>query len=157
MHYTHPSIPRIHPKPHFLIKQENQAADEQVGYLSFPTHPSNAQIRVRAMESIYMMMMGYASTSQETKPPTSAPSIKDQKALNDKNNNIYLNCLCAEFLDVALFAIESKRHNTRDVHIWAINMQIKTQFLANGLDILQALLVIRTCSSNPDLDLVLVE
>lgn len=44
-----------------------------------------------------------------------------------------------------------------NVHLWAENVHVEVQLFADGLDVLETLLVVGTCATDPDLDLVLVE
>lgn len=70
---------------------------------------------------------------------------------------IYLSTL--ELFDVffPLPRCQGQRYNTADVHIGTINMHIKLQLLANGLDVFETLLIIGSRSTNPDLNFVLDE
>lgn len=65
--------------------------------------------------------------------------------------------LYAEFLDVGLLALEGQRNDTTDVHLRAVDVHVKTQLNTGGLDVLETLLVVRTGTADPDLDLVLDE
>ena len=67
------------------------------------------------------------------------------------------NSLSGELLDIALLAQKSKRNDTTDVHLRTVDVHVKTQFLTNGLDVTKTLLVVRTSTTDPDLDLVLVQ
>jgi hypothetical protein len=68
-----------------------------------------------------------------------------------------LNCLCAEFLDVALLALKSKGNDTADVHLGAIDVHVQAELHTDRLDVLETLLVVGTSTADPNLDLVLVE
>src|SRR5271156_6078283 len=57
----------------------------------------------------------------------------------------------------ALLPQERERHNTADVHLWAIDVHVQLELLAHRLDVLQPLLVVRARAAHPDLDLVLDE
>ena len=48
-------------------------------------------------------------------------------------------------------------HDTRDVHLWAKDMHVQPKLLTNILHVLETFLVVRSCTSNPDLDFVLIE
>lgn len=50
---------------------------------------------------------------------------------------------------------EGQRHDATDVHIWTVDVHIELQLLADRFDVLQALLVVGTGTTDPDLDLVL--
>jgi hypothetical protein len=63
--------------------------------------------------------------------------------------------LCAEFLDISLLALKGQRHDTRDVHLGAVDVHVEAELNADGLDVLQTLLVVGTSTADPDLDLVL--
>lgn len=43
------------------------------------------------------------------------------------------------------------------MHIRSVNVHVESQFLTNSLDVLKTFLVVRTSTTNPDLDLVFVE
>jgi hypothetical protein len=69
-----------------------------------------------------MMMMDHVSAQ----PPTLHPVPASQYlkcTLNirrkQKTNTLYL---CAEFLHLAGLAIECKRHDAGDVHVWTIDL-----------------------------------
>ena len=65
--------------------------------------------------------------------------------------------LSLKLLDARVHLARDKceRHNTRDVHLWAENVHVQAQFLANGLDVLETFLVVGSGTTHPDLDLVL--
>src|SRR5262245_38975964 len=66
--------------------------------------------------------------------------------------------LTRELLDVCrLTRDQRQRHDTRDVHLRTVHMHVETKFLADGLDVLETLLVVGTRTTNPDLDVVLDE
>ena len=52
---------------------------------------------------------------------------------------------------------ESERYNTTDVHIWSINVHVEFQFFAYCFNVLQAFLVIRACTADPNLNSVFNE
>lgn len=62
-----------------------------------------------------------------------------------------------ELLDVGLLAEKGKGHNTTDVHLRAVDVHVEAKLLTNSLDVLKTLLVVGTSTTNPDLDLVLVQ
>lgn len=43
------------------------------------------------------------------------------------------------------------------MHVGAVHVHVELEFLADGLDVLEAFLVIGACAANPDLDLVLIQ
>ena len=43
------------------------------------------------------------------------------------------------------------------MHLWAVDVHVEAKLLADTLDVLETLLVVRTGATDPDLDLVLVE
>ena len=66
--------------------------------------------------------------------------------------------LTREFLDVAGLARNERQwHDTRDVHLRAVDMHVEAELLADVLDVLQTLLVVGAGTTDPDLDLVLKE
>lgn len=66
--------------------------------------------------------------------------------------------LTRELLDVGgLARDERQRHDTRDVHLGAVDVHVEAELLTNILDVLQPLLVVGAGTTDPDLDLVLDE
>jgi hypothetical protein len=65
--------------------------------------------------------------------------------------------LTLELLDagVVLAGDERKRDDTRDVHLRAEDVHVEAELDADGLDVLETFLVVRTGATDPDLDLVL--
>jgi len=61
--------------------------------------------------------------------------------------------LRAKFLHVAFVFARKKCqwHDTTDMHLRAIYMHIQLQLCTNGLDVLETLLIIGSCTTNPDL------
>ena len=53
------------------------------------------------------------------------------------------------------FVSQSQGHDAANVHIWAVHMHVQLELLTNSLDVLQALLEIRSSAADPDGDLVL--
>jgi hypothetical protein len=78
-------------------------------------------------------------------------------AKKEQTSNKGFNCLCAEFLDVALLALEGERDDTGNVHLGAVDVHVQTELDTNRLDVLQTLLVVGAGTADPDLDLVLDE
>lgn len=70
-----------------------------------------------------------------------------------------INNLSLKLLDgvVHLAGNQRQGHDSRDVHLRAENVHVEIEFLADGLDVLETFLVVGTCATDPDLDLVLVE
>lgn len=70
-----------------------------------------------------------------------------------------MNCLTLELFDALVVLARNKRKwdNTRHVHLGAENMAVQVELLEHGLDVLETFLVVGTCTTHPDLDLVLVE
>ena len=50
-----------------------------------------------------------------------------------------------------------KRDDTGDVHLGTENVHVEAKLDADGLDVLETLLVVRTGAADPDLDVVLDE
>lgn len=68
------------------------------------------------------------------------------------------NALTRELLDVrGLARDEGKGHDTRDVHLGAVDVHIEAELLSDALDVLETLLVVGTSTTDPDLDVVLDE
>ena len=67
--------------------------------------------------------------------------------------------LALELLDavVELAGDKGKWHDPGHVHLWAEYVHVEVELLADGLDILETFLVVWSCATHPDLDLVLVE
>jgi hypothetical protein len=67
--------------------------------------------------------------------------------------------LALELLDtsVVLSRNESKRDNTGNVHLRTEDVHVEAELDADGLDVLETLLVVGTGAADPDLDLVLDE
>lgn len=67
--------------------------------------------------------------------------------------------LTAELLDtvVVLAWHKSKGNDARDVHLGTEDLHVKTKLNADGLDVLETLLVVGTGTTDPDLDVVLDE
>ena len=65
--------------------------------------------------------------------------------------------LTTELLDIRLLTAKRKRDDTADMHIRAIDVHIKVQFLTSSLDVPETFLEVRTSTTDPDLDLVLAE
>lgn len=67
--------------------------------------------------------------------------------------------LCTELLDVGsvLARDEGKRDDTGDVHLGTEDVHVELELLTDGLDVLETLLVVRTSTADPDLDVVLDE
>lgn len=64
--------------------------------------------------------------------------------------------LTRELLDIGGLARNKRqRDDTRDVHLWAVDVHVEAKLLTNTLDVLETLLVIGSGTTNPDLDLVL--
>lgn len=99
-------------------------------------------------------------------PPSQHPvgslSFKKEKNINPPpqlhncNTGIFLH-LTAELRDVALLAVERQRHDTGDVHLGTVDVQVEAELDTNSLDVLETLLVVGTGTADPDLNLVLVE
>ena len=67
-------------------------------------------------------------------------------------------CLTGELGDIGGLAWDqSQWHDTRNVHLWAIDMHIQAKLNTDILDVLETFLVVGTSTSDPDLDLVLDE
>ena len=79
-------------------------------------------------------------------------TLQKQTKLNKRAGGSHL---CAELLDIGLLAQQGQRHDTRDVHLGAVNVHVEAELNADGLDVLQTLLVVGTGTANPNLDLVL--
>lgn len=65
--------------------------------------------------------------------------------------------LRAKLLDVGGLAAESEGNDAGDVHLGPKDVHVEMQLLADGLDVLEAFLVVGASSSDPDLGLVLDE
>jgi hypothetical protein len=67
--------------------------------------------------------------------------------------------LALELLDtsVVLSRHESERDDTGNVHLRTEDVHVKAELDADGLDVLETLLVVGTGAADPDLDLVLDE
>ena len=67
--------------------------------------------------------------------------------------------LCTELLDVGsvLAGDEGKGDDTGDVHLRAEDVHVELKLLADGLDVLETLLVVGASAADPDLDVVLDE
>jgi hypothetical protein len=67
--------------------------------------------------------------------------------------------LSLELLDALVVLAGDKRegNDTRDVHLRAEDVHVKAELDADGLDVLETLLVVGTGATDPDLDLVLDE
>ena len=66
--------------------------------------------------------------------------------------------LTRELLDVRCLARDKRqRHDTRYVHLGAVDVHVEAELLADVLDVLETLLVVGTSTTDPDLDLVLIE
>jgi hypothetical protein len=67
--------------------------------------------------------------------------------------------LSLELLDalVVLAGDKRERDDTRDVHLRAEDVHVEAELDADGLDVLETLLVVGTGATDPDLDLVLDE
>ena len=50
---------------------------------------------------------------------------------------------------------QRQRYNSRHVHIWAINMHIKLELLANSFNVLEAFLEVGTGTTDPEIHFVL--
>ncbi len=50
---------------------------------------------------------------------------------------------------------QCQRNNAADVHVRAVDVHIELELFSNGLDIPETFLIVGTCATNPDLDLVL--
>lgn len=57
---------------------------------------------------------------------------------------------------VVLARDEGERHNTRNMHLGAKDMAVEVKLLEHGLDVLETFLVVGTCTTDPDLHIVLV-
>ena len=66
-------------------------------------------------------------------------------------------CLTAELRNLGLLAEKCEGHDTRDVHLRTVHVHVEAELDADGLDVLETLLVVGTGTADPDLDLVLVE
>lgn len=71
---------------------------------------------------------------------------------------LFLN-LALELLDalVVLARDKSERDNAGNVHLGAEDVHVKAELDADGLDVLETLLVVGASAADPDLDLVLDE
>ena len=67
--------------------------------------------------------------------------------------------LALELLDalVVLAGDKRKRDDTGDVHLGTENVHVEAELDADGLDVLETLLVVGTGAADPDLDVVLDE
>lgn len=67
--------------------------------------------------------------------------------------------LALELLDalVVLAGDKGERDNARNVHLGAEDVHVEAELDADGLDVLETLLVVGAGAADPDLDLVLVE
>ena len=65
--------------------------------------------------------------------------------------------LTLKLLDAAVHLTrdQRQRHNTRDVHLRPEDVHVEAQLLADRLDVLETLLVVRAGTTDPDLYLVL--
>ena len=72
---------------------------------------------------------------------------------------IYLSSLTFKLLDAVIPfpRDERQRHNARDVHLRPKNVHAEIELLTHSLDILETFLIVRSCASDPDFDVVLVE
>ena len=52
---------------------------------------------------------------------------------------------------------ERERDDTRDVHLWAEDVHVEVELLADGLDVLETFLVVGSSTADPDGDAVLDE
>lgn len=70
-----------------------------------------------------------------------------------------LHPLALELLDarVVLSGNKSERDDAGNVHLGTEDVHVKAELDADGLDVLETLLVVRTSAADPDLDLVLDE
>ena len=63
----------------------------------------------------------------------------------------------AELLDCFLALLaghKGQRHDTTDMHVWTIDVHVELQLCSYCFDILQTLLIVGSCTANPDLNLV---
>ena len=50
---------------------------------------------------------------------------------------------------------QSQWHDTADVHLRAVHVDVKLEFLSDGFDVLETFLIVGSCSANPYLHIVL--
>lgn len=73
---------------------------------------------------------------------------------------LVITCLGLELLGFALLPLagdEGQGHNARDVHLRAKDLGLQTQLLSSSLHVLKTLLVVGTGTTDPDLNVVLVQ
>ena len=81
-----------------------------------------------------------------------------QPVKSSKSGHWKVNCrLTTEFGDGGFLAEQSQWHDTADVHLGAVDVHVESELLTHGLDVLETLLVVGAGTTDPDLDLVLVQ
>jgi hypothetical protein len=108
----------------------------------------------------------HAKSAEHPKKPTSPATTSMQPhnvclvfTRHQPHPHVVSSNLTLKLLDavVVLAGHKRKRHDARDVHLWAENVHVETELLAHSLDVLETFLVVGTSAADPDLDLMLDE